>query len=88
MARTGNVNGNGNGNGAGHAAAGTEREPLLSVQRETTLDYATHVPEGAPEVDHKHYNLAGLSQANFWLLVSERSMGGRRWASDEPTRRE
>jgi hypothetical protein len=50
--------------------ASTERSPLLGVQRENLLDYATHIPEDALVTDHEHYNLAGLSQADFWILVS------------------
>lgn len=56
--------------------AANERSPLLQMRRESTLDYATHVPEDAPVVLHKHYNLAGLSQADFWILVSRPPFGG------------
>jgi hypothetical protein len=58
----------------------TERTPLLCSEREreSTLDYATHIPEDAPVVEHKHYNLAGLSQTDFWVLVRrERKIRGR-----------
>lgn len=51
----------------------TERSPLLGrpkARRESTVEYATHVPEDAPVVTHKHYNLAGLTPTDFWCLVS------------------
>jgi hypothetical protein len=55
----------------------TERSPLLAggagkPRRESVVEYATHVPEDyAPVLDtpSRHYNLAGLSQTDFWLLV-------------------
>lgn len=43
--------------------APTERSPLL-LQRESTLEYVTHVAEDAPVADIKHYNLAGMSQVS------------------------
>lgn len=54
---------------ASAAPGATERTPLL-LERESTLDYATHVPEDVPVVEHDPYNLAALTPVNFWLLVS------------------
>lgn len=56
---------------AGQSA--NERSPLL-LQRESTLEYVTHVPEDAPVVGadkNAHFNLAGLSRGDFWMLVSD-----------------
>lgn len=60
-----------------NASAVSERSPLLGAnkkRRESVVEYATHVPEDyAPVLDTqkeiKHYNLAGLSTTDFWLLV-------------------
>ncbi|BEJ10924.1 hypothetical protein CspHIS471_0103460 [Cutaneotrichosporon sp. HIS471] len=61
---------------AGQSAL-SERSLLLpgatnKRRRESVVDYATRVPEDfAPVLDSepdKHYNLAGLTPTNFWLL--------------------
>lgn len=76
--RTNGVNGVNGANGHGVASrepstngtsTPTERTRLLNghgVERENTISYATHVPEVPTE--QQHYNLVGLSKANFWVL--------------------
>lgn len=61
-----------------HSTMPTERSPLLGSskpRRESTVEYATHLPEDAPVVVREHYNLAGLSPTDFWCLV--RGVGRR-----------
>lgn len=61
------------------AYSASERTPLLSgsapkPRRESIAAYATGLPDTAEtpvvEAGNKHYNLAGLSATDFWILVS------------------